>query len=459
MAAKAGRVPPVVASNANFEADDPTLDDLKRLFKDGVIRRYIVVERGGIRFGIFGVLGKEAAVFTSGAGAVSFDDFIESSRETVKVLRDTEKVDVVICLSHGGIEKGEDDRYSDGDDVRLPKAVPGIDVVIGSHSHVALHEAVIINERTPVVQAGKYGEHLGELVITLDGDKLNVDSYKLHPVDDTILGDQAITDDIDKFKEIVTAVLFASRGFSIDQPLAVTPQDLPIPYDDIAAGDLLANLVTDAVRKATNADISFTGNALLRTGLSRGKSGVLTVYDVFAVAPIGTGVVDATPGSTLVTGYFTGQEVKNILEFFLGNNPASGELFPRTSGLKFKYDTSLPKFDVVTAVEVGDIDRGYRAIDISGKDEQLYSLTCPLMLGPYITAIPKLTGASCLWCQRTRTVNRSNQGPRHSNSRASTTAHPTLCCGRARWMRRVSPPRGEKTLSWSLRNGRRLWTI
>jgi len=34
----------------------------------------------------------------------------------------------------------------------------------------------------------------------------------------------------------------------------------------------------------------------------------------------------------------------------------------------------------VTAVEMGDLDRGYRAIDISGKDERLYSLTCPLML-------------------------------------------------------------------------------
>ena len=391
VATQAGRMPAVVASNANFEVDDPMLDALKRQFKDGVIRRYLVIERGGIRFGIFGVLGNEAVAFTSGAGAVSFDDFIESSKKVVKVLRDEEKVDVVICLSHGGIEKGEDGLYSDGDDVRLPKAVPGIDVVIGAHSHVDLHEATIVSERTPVVQAGKYGEHLGELVISIDGDQLTVDSYKLIPVDDTIPGDRAIAAEIEKTKQTVTEVVFASRGYSIDQPLAITPQDLPIPYDDIAAGDPLANLITDAVRQATRADISFTCNALLRTGLSRGKSGVLTVYDVFAVAPIGAGVEDPTPGSTLVTGYLTGQELKNILEFFLGNNPASGELFPRLSGLKFKYDTSRPRFDVVTAIEVGDIDRGYRAIDVTGEDDQLYSLTCPLMLGPYVTSIPKIT--------------------------------------------------------------------
>jgi 5'-nucleotidase len=124
----------------------------------------------------------------------------------------------------------------------------------------------------------------------------------------------------------------------------------------------------------------------------RGKSGVLTVYDVFAVAPLGAGVVDTTAGSALVTGYFTGQDLKNLLEFLLIDNPAHpGEYFPRVSGMRFRYDPSRPKFDVVTAIELGDFDRGYRAIDITGKDERLYSLTCPLYLGQIIVAIPKYT--------------------------------------------------------------------
>ena len=77
-----------------------------------MIRRYLVIERGGIRFGIFGVLGKEAQIYTSGAGAVTFADAIETAREMVKILRETEKVDVVIALSHGGVEKGKDGRYT-----------------------------------------------------------------------------------------------------------------------------------------------------------------------------------------------------------------------------------------------------------------------------------------------------------------------------------------------------------
>jgi len=392
VAAKAGRVPPVVASNTDFSANEPTLAGLQQLARDGLVRRYLVIERGGMRFGIFGLLGKEAQFYTGGAAPAKFTDPIETAREMVKLLRETEKVDVIIALSHGGMLKGKDGRFTDGEDVQLPMAVPGIDVVIGSHSHTELREPVMVNGRTPVVQTGKYGENLGELVISLEGDKLAVESYRLIPVDDTILGDRAITDEIEKFKKTVTAVAFASRGYSIDQPLAIAPRDLPNTFTDVAAGTILANFCTDAFRSATQADVSFTANGMMRSGLIRGKSGVQTVYDVFAVAPIGAGVVDTTAGSTLLTGYFTGQELKNLLEFFLVDNPAHpGEYFPRTSGMRFRYDPSRAKFDVVTAIEMGDMDRGYRAIDISGKDAHLYSLTCPLMVGMILVAIPKYT--------------------------------------------------------------------
>ena len=310
----------------------------------------------------------------------------------MKVLRETEKVDVTIALSHGGMEQGKDGRFTDGEDVRIATAVLGIDVVIGAHSHTELREPVIVNGRTPVVQTGKYGQNLGELVITLDDGKLTVVSYELLPVDDSIPGNQAIADEIAKFKKIVSEVAFASRGYSIDQPLAVVPKDIPNTFTDIAAGTILANFCTDAFRSATKADLGFTANGMMRSGFIRGKSGVQTVYDVFAVAPLGAGVVDTTPGSTLVTGYFTGQELKNLVEFFLVDSPAHpGEYFPRASGMRFRYDPSRPQFDVVTAIEMGDIDRGYRPIEIGGKDERLYSLTCPLMLAMILVAIPKYT--------------------------------------------------------------------
>ncbi|MFO0814168.1 MAG: bifunctional UDP-sugar hydrolase/5'-nucleotidase [Gemmatales bacterium] len=392
VAVKAGRIPAIVASNTNVSATDAKLTGLQRLAKEGTVRRHLVIERGGIRFGIFGLLGKEAQFYTSGAGAVTFPDPIETAREMVKLLREQEKVDVVICLSHAGLNKGKDGRFTDGEDVQLAKAVPGIDVVIGGHTHTALNEPLLVNGRTPVVQTGKYGENLGELVITHDGNKLQVESYKLHPIDDSIAGDKAIADEIETIKKTVTEAVFASRGYRIDQPLAVAPLDLPNTFTDIAAGTLLANLVTDSFRKATKADIGFTANGLMRSPLSRGKSGVQTVYDVFAVAPLGDGIADATAGSALVTAYFTGAELKNILEFCLLDTPAHpGEYFPRASGMRFSYDKSRKPFDVVTGIELGDLDRGYQPIDITGKEAKLYSLACPLYLGLFIVAIPKYT--------------------------------------------------------------------
>ena len=391
VASKAGRIPAVLSSNSDFSGSDSTLAELQQLVKAGVIRRHLVIERGGMRFGLFGLLGKEAQIYTSG-GAAKFLDPVESARAVVKTLRETEKVDVVIALSHGGVQKGKDGRFSLGEDVELPVAVLGIDIVIGGHSHTELNEPIIANGRTPVVQTGKEGRNVGELVISLDGGRLAVESYRLYPIDDSIAGDRAMSDEIDKLKKGVTAAVFASRGYSVDQPLAVTPQDLSNDFTDIPASTVLANLVTDSFRKATQADIGFNVNGMVRAPLLRGKTGVLTVYDVFAVAPLGAGVLDTTAGSTLVTGYFTGHELKNMLEFFLVDNPTHpGEYFPRASGMRFRYDKSRPVLDVVTAIELGDLDRGYRAIDIGGSDPRLYSLTCSLYLGVILVAIPRYT--------------------------------------------------------------------
>ena len=71
-------------------------------------------------------------------------------------------------------------------------------------------------------------------------------------------------DEIEKLKKSVTGAVFSSRGYSVDQSLAIAPQDLPNTFTDISAGTLLANLCTDAFRAATKADIGFTANGMMR---------------------------------------------------------------------------------------------------------------------------------------------------------------------------------------------------
>ena len=391
-ARKAGKVPAILATNTDLGATAPTLEGLQRLAAEGQIRKRLVIERGGIRFGLIGVIGHEAAVYAMSAAPVTFSDPIAKARAAVKALRKKEKVDVVIALSHGGVYAGPDGRINRGADVALAAEVPGIDVVVGGHSHTVLEEPIMVKGRVPVVQAGHNGRFLGELTVRIEGGRLTVLSNRVHAIDDAILGDKAVEEVVEGFKARVTEVVFASRGFAIDQPLAKIDQDLPNTSSDLTASTVLANLCTDAFRKATGAHVAMTANGLMRNGLSRGKAGIQTVYDVFAVAPLGAGVLDETPGSALVNGYFTGQELKNILEFCLAGSPARpGDYFPRASGLHFTYDPKRPTFDQVTAIAIGDMDRGYTPIDMSGAEKQIYGVTAPLFFALLIVAIPKFT--------------------------------------------------------------------
>jgi 5'-nucleotidase/UDP-sugar diphosphatase len=81
-----------------------------------------------------------------------------------------------------------------------------------------------------------------------------------------------IEDEINKLKKTVTDVVFEPRGYSIDQPLAVLPRDIPNTFTVIAASTPLANLCTDAYRKATKADIRLSANGMMRSGLTRGNT-------------------------------------------------------------------------------------------------------------------------------------------------------------------------------------------
>jgi 5'-nucleotidase/UDP-sugar diphosphatase len=388
----AGQAPAILATNTDFSAVDPKTAGLQKLAADGRIRNYLVIERGGIRFGLFGTMGLEAATYAVSAAPVVFTDPVEAARATVARLRNVEKVDVVIALSHGGVRQNAEGAFTEGADVRLAAELPGIDVVVGGHSHTVLESPIIVNGRTPVVQAGHNGRFLGEVTVTIDGDALTVDACRTHPINDTILGDSAISEVIEGFKQRVTELVFASRGFAIDQPLARIEKDLTNASTDLAASTILANLCTDAFRKATGAQIAMTANGLMRNGLSRGSTGVQTVYDVFAVAPLGAGVLDTTPGSTLVTGYLTGKELKNAIEFSLAGAPARrGDYFPRASGLRFTYDPARPQFDQVVEIALGDFDRGYKAIDITGADSRIYGVTCPLFFALMLISIPKFT--------------------------------------------------------------------
>jgi 5'-nucleotidase len=354
-----------------------------------VIRPTAVIERGGLRFGLIGLIGYDAFKYAADPGAVTFSDPIDTARTLARALKERQKVDLVVVLSHGGVIRGPQGRVDRGEDVTLLESVPEIDVVIGGHTHTELSTPLLVEGR-PVVQSGRYGEHLGELLLEWENGQVSVRSYRLIPVDDRVRGDAAIQARVEEFLRRAGPAAFASRGYATTEPLVRIEEDWPMDYADLAGGTPLANLFTDALRKATGSDVAFTANGIIRAGLVRGTSGIQTVYDVFSLAPLGAGIVDDTAGSAMVTAYFTPAELKNLLEFFLVDDPNHpGEYFPRVSGLRFRYDPARPRFDQVQSLELGSLGSGYEPLELdSGR---LLSFSTSLYVGLIVAAIPRLS--------------------------------------------------------------------
>src|SRR5215813_13780161 len=166
-AKKAGHVPPILAANTRFDGDDPGLFQFKELAQAQLIRSHMLLERGGIRFGLFGMMGTDSIQFTINPGAVTFSDPIETGRKVARQLR-AEGADVVICLSHCGVREPKRGPITEGEDIDLARAVPEIDVIVGGHTHTFMRQPIIA-DGTPVVQAGCYGAGLGELAIEMEG--------------------------------------------------------------------------------------------------------------------------------------------------------------------------------------------------------------------------------------------------------------------------------------------------
>ncbi|MDP2971158.1 MAG: metallophosphoesterase, partial [Deltaproteobacteria bacterium] len=88
-----GGLPEIVFSSAIFNREDSEDDSLEEVFKKGLVKPYLVKEVQGIRIGLFGIMGKDAADVSPFARPLKFKNPIETAREMVKILREKEKVD------------------------------------------------------------------------------------------------------------------------------------------------------------------------------------------------------------------------------------------------------------------------------------------------------------------------------------------------------------------------------
>jgi 5'-nucleotidase len=352
------------------------------------------MEKEGIKIGIFSLMGKDAAEKAPFASPVKFRDPIEIAKAMVKVLREKEKVDMVICLSHSGVRK----KKSRSEDEVLAKEVQGIDVIVGGHSHTRLEKPIVVNS-TLILQAGEYGKYVGVLDLLWEKGKAKPKNYRLIDIDAKIPGDMTLQKKIESFIDIIDRDVLQAGNLSSRKVIGQTAFDLRIVEDESNLGNFIADSIRWYVNKhdydpqdpGTKVVVAIESNGVIRDDLLRGKTGALAVSDVFRSIPLGIGM-DDTMAYPLVSCYLYASEIKKALEVLTSVYPLKeSSYFLQVSGLKFTYNPKRVIFDRVTNIWLGSEEEGYIPLDYSESNKNLYRIATNIYNAAFLKIVGKYT--------------------------------------------------------------------
>ena len=148
--------------------------DFKNTILDGIVKPYKIIKKDGIKIGIFG-LGVElnGLVDKKLYKETKYLNPIEIAEEMTQILKEQEKCDLVICLSHLGFKYTNDPEKVC--DVLLAQKTKNIDLIIGGHTHTFLDKPIVETNRDgqPVLinQVGCFGINLGRIDFYFSNDK------------------------------------------------------------------------------------------------------------------------------------------------------------------------------------------------------------------------------------------------------------------------------------------------
>lgn len=152
---------PVVC--ANYEVKGTVLE--------GIVKPYVVLERSGLRIGVFGISPKlEGLVQADKCEGVVYKDPVATAQQMADLLKEKEHCDVVVCLSHLGIQPGAD--ASEEYDNNLVAKTRNIDIILGGHTHTNMEQPAVYQnadgKNVPIMHVGKSGVYVGKMKLTLD---------------------------------------------------------------------------------------------------------------------------------------------------------------------------------------------------------------------------------------------------------------------------------------------------
>lgn len=227
----------------------------------------LTVNKSGLKIGLIGL----TAPFNDYYRLLGWhaSDPFEAAHAEVQRLRG--EVDAVIVMSHLGFRLDE----------KLAESVPGIDLILGAHTHHLIEKPVYIG-RTAISAAGKFGNHVGhlELVPGADDDQI------------FILGGCFPTDGLEEDEEALSIIererLNAKRRLSrvvavLEEPLEWEPnRESP-----------LSVLLAAAVRRKTGAEIALINAGQFLGGLPAGEVTEETIHSL-CPSPINCCVMQLT---------------------------------------------------------------------------------------------------------------------------------------------------------------------
>ena len=354
-----GPVTPVLPTllEANYAPadDNPDRAFIRSAMEDYGVTDCMTLERGGVTYGLFGLMGVDSDECAPTSGFTR-TDAAKAAKRCVETLKG-EGAEIIVCLSHSGTG----DSLASSEDEELAKAVDGIDVIVSGHTHSTLAEPLVVND-TYIVSSGPYCQNLGSLTFSWDdgGEKRLLD-YRLIPIDETVAENPEIAGLVEQWKDMVGETYLARYGLTYDEVLTHSDYDLNTPASAVQENNGLGTLVSDAflwadrTLNAAYADsphtVSVTADGVLRANLPAGD---LTAAMAFDVLSMGVGE-DGTSGFPLVAVYLTGKELKAAMEVDASVTPIMPAAQLYMSGAKYAFNTKRMFFNRVYDAALTDV--------------------------------------------------------------------------------------------------------
>lgn len=388
--ASKGDIPAILSSNTRFSKKESGDNSLEELFSKNLISQKLVIEKNGIKIGLFSIIGKDADRVAPAAAPVTFAKQASVARKMVKELQ-TEKCGIIICISHSGVVKEKNGEWG-GEDVELARKVKGISMIIGGHSHTRLDKPLIVNG-VPIVQTGEFGNFVGRLSLLYLNDKVIIEDYKLIPVDDKIVADESINQLIEEQKEKISAEVLKPLGLTYQG--AVAEAGFTLKGDAVTdfKESNLGPLVADAIHYYVNSrSVRGTDVSIIAAGMLFDKilPGIQTAPDIFRVVPLGSGD-DNIPGYPLARLYITGKELKSVLEILQVAYKSSPDNYCYYSGIRVEYNPDKGFLKKIKKIDIIHPDGKVTNVGFERKDKRLYSVTADSYMLEFIGIIKKMS--------------------------------------------------------------------